>query len=213
MSTLRIFELNARLHPLLVRNFLLTFLNREINTKHAQLIFTTHDTWQLSNQLLRRDEVKDFDEIIKEAESVGIRVGWSNPCFEIWMHSYYGAMPAIMESWVCCSEFEKVFQRKTGQKYLKADAGLYEKIFRTGDEEKALQIAKQKYEQCVREGKTIPSQMCPCTTVYQLVGEIRNKVNLVDKDKIQRYTGHKYGYWKRISGKTYSIPCSNTKYE
>ncbi len=50
-------ELNARLHPLLVRNFLLTFLNPAINTKHAQLIFTTHDTWQLSNQLLRRDEI------------------------------------------------------------------------------------------------------------------------------------------------------------
>jgi len=71
-----------------------------------------------------RDEVKDFDEIIKEAEFFDIRVGWSNPCFEIWMHSYYGAMPAIMESWVCCSEFEKVFQRKTGQKYSKADSGL-----------------------------------------------------------------------------------------
>lgn len=50
-------ELNARLHPLLVRNFLLMFLNPQINTRHAQLIFTTHDTWQLSNQILRRDEV------------------------------------------------------------------------------------------------------------------------------------------------------------
>ena len=50
-------ELNARLHPLLVRNFLLTFLNPEINTNHAQLVFTTHDTWQLSNQLLRPDEI------------------------------------------------------------------------------------------------------------------------------------------------------------
>ena len=29
----------------------------EINTNHAQLVFTTHDTWQLSNQLLRRDEI------------------------------------------------------------------------------------------------------------------------------------------------------------
>ena len=48
-------ELNARLHPLLVRNFLLTFLNPEINTHHAQLVFTAHDTWQLS--LLRRDEI------------------------------------------------------------------------------------------------------------------------------------------------------------
>lgn len=50
-------ELNARLHPLLVRNFVLTFLNPEINVNQAQLIFTTHDTWQLSNQLLRRDEI------------------------------------------------------------------------------------------------------------------------------------------------------------
>lgn len=53
----RINELNVRLHPLLVRNFVLTFLNPEINVNHAQLIFTTHDTWQLSNHLLRRDEI------------------------------------------------------------------------------------------------------------------------------------------------------------
>ena len=32
-------------------------MNPEINRNHAQLIFTTHDTWQLSNQLLRRDEI------------------------------------------------------------------------------------------------------------------------------------------------------------
>ena len=36
---------------------MLTFLNPEINTNHAQLVFTTHGTWQLSNQLLRRDEI------------------------------------------------------------------------------------------------------------------------------------------------------------
>lgn len=50
-------ELNVRLHPLLVRSFLITFLNPEINSKHAQLVFTTHDSWQLSNNLLRRDEI------------------------------------------------------------------------------------------------------------------------------------------------------------
>ena len=63
-----------------------------------------------------RDEVKDFDKIIAEARAFDISVGWSNPCFEIWMYSYYGSMPAIRESWVCCEEFEKIFQRKTGQK-------------------------------------------------------------------------------------------------
>ena len=50
-------ELNSKLHPLLVRSILISFLNPDLNPKHAQLIFTTHDSWQLSNNLLRRDEV------------------------------------------------------------------------------------------------------------------------------------------------------------
>ena len=50
-------ELNDRLHPLLVRNIILTFLTPEININHAQLILTTHDVWQFSNELLRRDEL------------------------------------------------------------------------------------------------------------------------------------------------------------
>ena len=62
--------------------------------------------------------MQGFDEIIKEAEDKGIQVGWSNPCFEIWI------------------------------------------------------------EQCKREDKTKPSEMCPCTTVHELVGEIKGKVNL-----------------------------------
>ena len=34
------------------------------------------------------------------------------------------------------------------------------------DEEKALQTAARKYEQCLHEGKSIPSQMCHATTVH-----------------------------------------------
>ena len=48
-----------------------------------------------------------------------------------------------------------------------------EKICKAGDEEKAIQIAQQKLEQCIREGKTKPSEMFPCTTMYELVGEIK----------------------------------------
>ena len=50
-------ELNARLHPLLVRTFIISFLDKEINKNNAQLIFTTHDAWQLNSGLLRRDEI------------------------------------------------------------------------------------------------------------------------------------------------------------
>lgn len=52
--------------------------------------------------VIHRDQVKDFDEIIHEAKEKGIGVGWSNPCFEIWMFAYFGSIPAIYESWTCC---------------------------------------------------------------------------------------------------------------
>lgn len=50
-------ELNAELHPLLVKAFVEIFTNPKLNIKHAQLIYTTHDAWQLDADLLRRDEI------------------------------------------------------------------------------------------------------------------------------------------------------------
>lgn len=123
-----------------------------------------------------RDQVKDFDAIIREAKEKGIGVGWSNPCFEIWLCAYFGSMPALRESWTCCSEFGKVYESRTGQKYSKADSGMYSRICKNGDEEKAISVAQQKLEQCIRDGKVKPSEMWPCTTVHELVGEIRIKI-------------------------------------
>lgn len=98
-------ELNARLHPLLVRNFLLTFLNPEINTKHAQLIFTTHDTWQLSNQLLRRDEVwftekdeRGISKLYSLADFVdesGARIRKDESYEKNYLIGKYGAIPML----------------------------------------------------------------------------------------------------------------------
>lgn len=123
-----------------------------------------------------RDQVRGFDDIIAEAVNKGIHVGWSNPCFEIWMYAYFGSMPAIQDSWTCCSDFGRVYENKTGRKYSKADEQMYGKLSKAGDEEKAIKIAQHKLEQCIREGKTKPSEMCPCTTVHELVGEINGKV-------------------------------------
>ena len=50
-------ELNSKLHPLLVRMIILMFKNKSINTNKAQLICSSHDIWQLSNDFLQRDEV------------------------------------------------------------------------------------------------------------------------------------------------------------
>ncbi|MDD7391463.1 MAG: ATP/GTP-binding protein [Fusobacterium gastrosuis] len=50
-------ELDIKLHPLLMRNILLTFTDKEKNKNNAQLIFTTHNTIYMDMNLLRRDEI------------------------------------------------------------------------------------------------------------------------------------------------------------
>ncbi len=104
-GTLFIDELNARLHPLLVRNIVLTFLSSEINTQNAQLIFTTHDIWQFSNELLRRDEIwlvnKNRDGIselysladFKDEE--GNKVRRDEMLSKKYLTGSYGAIPAL----------------------------------------------------------------------------------------------------------------------
>lgn len=100
-------ELNARLHPLLVRNFLLLFLNPKINVHNAQLIFTTHDTWQLSNRLLRRDEIwfteKDargvstLYSLADIADEDGARVRKDVSYEKNYLLGKYGAIPALRD--------------------------------------------------------------------------------------------------------------------
>lgn len=108
--------------------------------------------YRISWIVFDRDQVADFDKIIETAENRGICVGWSNPCFEIWLHAYYGSMPNIQESWTCCDKYKKVFKSKTGKIYNKADNNLYKTLIQTGDEVKAINIAEKKYKECVNKG-------------------------------------------------------------
>lgn len=50
-------ELNNSMHPLIVRFLIGLINNPEINRKNAQLIFSTHDTSVLDNELFRRDQI------------------------------------------------------------------------------------------------------------------------------------------------------------
>ncbi|MBQ9184109.1 MAG: ATP-binding protein [Neisseriaceae bacterium] len=50
-------ELNNSLHPKLVQFLVELFHNKETNPKNAQLIFTTHDTTILNQDVFRRDQI------------------------------------------------------------------------------------------------------------------------------------------------------------
>ncbi len=123
-----------------------------------------------------RDQVKNFDKIISKAEEKGIKVGWSNPCIEIWFHAYFGSMPTFQTSMQCCQGFEKCFEKKVEQKYMKSDKDVYNKLCKFGDEKKAIKLAEQKLDQQIKNGVELPSKMCPCTTVHMLIDEIKKKI-------------------------------------
>ena len=98
-------ELNARLHPLLVRTFVIAFLNPEINKKHAQLVFTTHEAWQMGNNMLRRDEIwfteKDTDgvstlySLADFVDADGVKIRKDESYEKNYLLGKYGAIPTL----------------------------------------------------------------------------------------------------------------------
>lgn len=60
-------EIDASLHPLLCQYLISIFNSKEKNPNNAQLIFTTHDTSLLKEELLRRDQIYFTDKNKKGA--------------------------------------------------------------------------------------------------------------------------------------------------
>ena len=156
-----------------------------IKTKSSDLVDEARNLASVNVQyreiwiIFDRDKVMNFDEIIRQAEDKGISVGWTNPCIEEWFNAYFGAMPTYQDSVACCNGFAQTFRRITGQKYVKSDKDIYEKLNRYGDEEQAIKLADRKYNEHISNGNEKPTEMCPCTTVHRLVKEIKSKIPTV----------------------------------
>ena len=56
-TTLVIDELDAKIHPVLLRYVIMLFNNMEINRHGAQLVFTSHDLSTMTSEVFRRDEI------------------------------------------------------------------------------------------------------------------------------------------------------------
>ena len=56
-ATLVIDELDAKIHPVLLRHIIMMFNDMSINKKKAQLIFTSHDLSTMNSEVFRRDEI------------------------------------------------------------------------------------------------------------------------------------------------------------
>ncbi|MCF0237204.1 MAG: RloB domain-containing protein [Sphaerochaetaceae bacterium] len=122
-----------------------------------------------------RDQVIDFDKIIETAKQKNVNVGWSNPCIEIWFDSYFGKMHSYQDSTKCCHEFAETFKKKTGQEYNKSSRDIYSVLNKYGNEIEAIKIAESRLNQYLRDEINKSSEMCPCTTLHQLITEINRK--------------------------------------
>ncbi len=56
-TTLVIDELDAKIHPVLLRYIIMMFNDMDINKKKSQLIFTSHDLSTMNSEVFRRDEI------------------------------------------------------------------------------------------------------------------------------------------------------------
>lgn len=71
-NTIVVDELNLGLHPLVIETLLSMFCDRTVNTKNAQIIFTTHDPTIVANAFLERDQVWI---VKKDEKDLAARVG------------------------------------------------------------------------------------------------------------------------------------------
>jgi hypothetical protein len=126
--------------------------------------------------IIDHDEFKDFDIFIVDALSEKLNVGWSNPCFEVWLSGYLDSVISVHDSKLCCQRFEEIFVKKTNKKeYDKGDESIYRTLIEFGNEETALKRAREIYNS-KNVGSCKPSQLEGCTSVYLLVEEIKAKV-------------------------------------
>lgn len=100
--TLFIDELNNSLHPRLVRFLVELFHDPERNHKNAQLVFTTHETSILSQEILRRDQVwfceRERDQASRLYPLTDFRPRKGRENLELaYLSGRYGALPFIRQ--------------------------------------------------------------------------------------------------------------------
>ncbi len=92
-------ELDASLHPLLVSKLVGLFCNPKININNAQLVFVTHDTTLLTDELFRRDQIWFTEKDAGGASHLYPLSDYKPRKTEAWQKGYlagrYGAVPIL----------------------------------------------------------------------------------------------------------------------
>lgn len=92
-------ELESSLHPLLVRRLLDLFHDPNVNTKGAQLVFTTHNTQLLDQSTFRRDQIwlveKDSSEATRLVPLTEFQIRKDLSLEKAYLDGRFGAIPIL----------------------------------------------------------------------------------------------------------------------
>ena len=129
-----------------------------------------------------KDEFKDFNKAIADAEKEGMNCAWSNQAFELWyvLHFQYLDTGVDRKQYIEMIEdkVRKASKSKTF-KYKKNDEGFYQILQEHGDEEQAIKRARKLRENMGKKKNYATHN--PRTEVDLLVDELRHPEKALDK--------------------------------
>lgn len=126
-----------------------------------------------------KDEFKDFDEAIEEANRKDFKVAWSNESFEYWIFLHFKYSTAILSAKELENKLKNIFKKDNINrgKYDKNISNIYELLAAKGSVDNAIENAKKGMSFHEKSRKK-PSECNPGTTVYKLVEELRGYVRI-----------------------------------
>jgi hypothetical protein len=129
------------------------------------------ETWCLFDY----DKEVNFDQVINEVadlEDQTLKIGWTNPCVELWLGAYLGGNIQCFDSSSCIKNFKERYKAKTGREYKKNESNIYQILILEGDELKAIELATS-WENNHKLSNTLPSKSIPGTTLHKLIKDIK----------------------------------------
>jgi len=114
-----------------------------------------------------------YNEAINSALDEGIQCAYSNEAFELWYLLHFNDY----EDAAKCHQYAKRLSSALGEKYIKNDPKIYEKLQRLGNEELACSRAKKLCSIAEASKPNMFADHNPSTSVYKLVRILREIID------------------------------------